>query len=391
LKHPYAVRHNNFKKLKPVKKILLVANTAWNLWNYRQSLIRALTQSGYTVVLVAPDDRFRDLLLQIPGVRFIALRHLSRKGLSPLQNLKLLLELSRIFRQEKPDIALLYTVKPNILGNFAAELAGDFKTVSVVEGLGYSGSAAARWRWLAALLYRLALRKTQKVVFLNRDDCREFLNKHLIRPAQAQIIPGPGIDLSHFQPAGNPPAYPFVFLFSGRLLPEKGIREFAEAAKLLHRENVRAIFRILGAPDPGNPASIHKVEVAGWAAEGFLEYLGSADDVRPALAEAHVLVLPSFYREGVPRSVLEAMAMGKIIITTDTPGCRDTVDDGKNGFLVPLRDGNALSDVMQRVLQLMPEERLEMGARSIRKVKEEFSDEIVIPLYVTLLESLGRN
>ena len=174
-------------------------------------------------------------------------------------------------------------------------------------------------------------------------------------------------------------------------MSEKGIREFAEAAKLLHRENVRAIFRILGAPDPGNPASIHKVEVAGWAAEGFLEYLGSADDVRPALAEAHVLVLPSFYREGVPRSVLEAMAMGKIIITTDTPGCRDTVDDGKNGFLVPLRDGNALSDVMQRVLQLMPEERLEMGARSIRKVKEEFSDEIVIPLYVTLLESLGRN
>ena len=374
--------------MKPVKKILLVANTAWNLWNYRQSLIRALTQSGYTVVLVAPDDRFRDLLLQIPGVHFIALRHLSRKGLSPLQNLKLLLELYRIFRQEKPDITLLYTVKPNILGNFAAALAGDFKTISVVEGLGYSGSAAVRWRWLAALLYRLALRKTQKVVFLNRDDCREFLNKHLIRPAQAQIIPGPGIDLRHFQPVGNPPADPVVFLFSGRLLSEKGIREFTEAARLLRRENVRAIFRILGAPDPGNPASIHKDEVSGWAADGFLEYLGSADDVRPTLAEAHVLVLPSFYREGVPRSVLEAMAMGKIIITTDTPGCRDTVDDGKNGFLVPPKDVKALAGTMRRVLNLRPEEKDGMSARSIQKVKDEFSDEIVIPQTLTLMESL---
>jgi len=374
--------------LKPVKKILLVANTAWNLWNYRQSLIRAITQSGYRVVLVAPDDRFRDLLLQIPGVRFIALRHLSRKGLSPLQNLRLLLELFRIFRQETPDIALLYTVKPNILGNFAAALAGGVKTVSVVEGLGYSGSAAVRWRWLAALLYRLALRKTQKVVFLNRDDCREFLNKHLIRPAQAQIIPGPGIDLRHFQPVGNPPADPVVFLFSGRLLSEKGIREFAEAAKLLHRENARAIFRVLGAPDPGNPASIHKDEVSGWAADGFLEYLGSADDVRPTLAGAHVLVLPSFYREGVPRSVLEAMAMGKIIITTDTPGCRDTVEEGRNGFFVPPRDTVALLNAMRRVIQLTPEQRAGMSAWSIQKVKGEFRDGIVLPQYIDLLETL---
>lgn len=374
--------------MKPVKKILLVANTAWNLWNYRQSLIRALTQSGYTVVLVAPDDRFRDLLLQISGVRFIALRHLSRKGLSPLQNLKLLLELSRIFRQETPDISLLYTVKPNILGNFAAALAGGIKTVSVVEGLGYSGSAAARWRWLAALLYRLALRKTQKVVFLNRDDCREFLNKHLIRPAQAQIIPGPGIDLTHFQPVENPPADPVVFLFSGRLLSEKGIREFAEAARLLRRENAQAVFRVLGAPDPGNPASIRKDEVAGWAAEGFLEYLGSADDVRPALAAAHALVLPSFYREGVPRSVLEAMAMGKIIITTDTPGCRDTVEEGRNGFLVPPRDTVALLNAMRRVIQLTPEQRAGMSAWSIQKVKGEFRDGIVLPQYIDLLETL---
>lgn len=339
------------------------------------------------MLVVAPDDRFRDELLKIPNLHFRALRRLSRKSLSPFQNFRFLLELYRIFRQEKPALALLYTVKPNIIGNLAAAMAGGITTISVVEGLGYSGSTAARWRWLAAPLYRLSLLAAHKVVFLNRDDAQEFLDKRLVRAAQSCIIHGPGVNLRQFQPIDKPHTGQVVFLFSGRLLSEKGIREFAAAAQALKPAYLQAVFRILGAPDPGNPASIDNAEVEQWISAGFLEYAGYADDVRPALAAADVLVLPSYYREGVPRSVLEAMAMGKIIITTDTPGCRDTVDEGRNGFLIPPRNTDALLNAMRRVLALTPPERAEMGARSIQKVKDAFSDEIVIPQYLALVDA----
>lgn len=367
------------------KKIILVANTSWNLWNYRLSLIRALTGQGYTVVLAAPADRFRDTLLHLGGIRFISLRHLSRKSLSPLQNLLLLWELYRLFRREKPALAVLYTIKPNIFGNFAAALTG-IKTVSVLEGLGYTGTASVRWRRLAALLYRLALRTARKVVFLNADDCREFLEKRLVRPAKTQVIHGPGIDTAHFSPLEWQEKDRLVFLFSGRLLTEKGIRSFADAAEQLRREGVPAIFQILGAPDSGNPTSIDIREVHNWANAGFVQYHGSADDVRPFLAQADVLVLPSWYREGVPRSVLEAMAMGKIIITTDTPGCRDTVEPGKNGFLIPPGDTGALINAMRQVLAAAPEQRAYMSARSIEKVRTEFSDTVVLPQYLRVIE-----
>lgn len=364
-----------------------MANTTWNLWNYRLSLIRALVRQGWTVILAAPEDRFRDVLLQIDGVRFCALRHLSRKSLSPLQNLRLLLELYRLFRREKPALAMLYTIKPNILGNYAAALAG-VRTVSVLEGLGYSGSASARWRRLTALLYRLALHTARKVVFLNTDDRREFLEKKLVQPAKTLVIHGPGIDTAHFSPPEQQAKGKPVFLFSGRLLAEKGIRLFADAAEQLHREGAPAVFQILGAPDPGNPSTIDPAEVQNWANAGFVHYLGSADDVRPKLARADVLVLPSWYREGVPRSVLEAMAMGKIIITTDTPGCRDTVESGKNGFLVPPGDTPALTNAIRQVLALTPEQRTAMSAGSIEKVRTEFSDEVVLPEYLQVIESV---
>lgn len=371
----------------PEKKIILVANTAWNLWNYRLSLIRALIRQGYTVSLAAPEDRFRDVLLQMDGVRFFTLRHLSRKSLSPLQNLRLLLELYRLFLREKPALALLFTIKPNIFGNFAAALAG-VKTVSILEGLGYSGSAAARWRRLTAQLYRLALHAAQKVVFLNTDDCLEFLGKNLVQPEKTLVIHGPGVDTAHFSPRVHPVKDKLVFLFSGRLLSEKGIRSFADAAEQLYRESAPADFRILGAPDPGNPSTIDISEVHNWVKAGFVQYPGSAEDVRPALARADVLVLPSWYREGVPRSVLEAMAMGKIIITTDTPGCRDTVEPGKNGFLVPPRDTPALINAIRKVLALAPEQRAAMSARSIDKVRTEFSDKVVLPEYLRVIEAV---
>ena len=372
----------------PTKKILLVANTAWNLWNYRRALIRALQTAGYEVVTAAPDDRFGSFL----QTRLVALEHLSRRSFSILHNLLALLELYRLLKRERPDAVLFYTIKPNILGNFAARLSRT-PVLSVVEGLGHSGTSAAHWRWLAAPLYRFALLRTRCVVFLNRDDAQEFLQQKLITQTQCRIIPGPGVDTAYFCPpafakatADKPDTV--IFLFCGRLLYEKGIREFVEAARAVRQTGATAVFRVLGNPDPGNPSSIEPAELDTWRHEGVVQFSDAADDVRPQLAEADVLVLPSYYREGVPRSVLEAMSMEKIIVTTDTPGCRDTVEHGKNGFLIPPRRADLLAQTMLRMLKLPKNTRMEMGRHSREKVIREFSDAVVLPQYLALLRDL---
>ncbi|MFN0015255.1 MAG: glycosyltransferase family 4 protein [Saprospiraceae bacterium] len=366
----------------PPKKILLVANTAWNLWNYRRALTRALQDAGFEVVLAAPGDRFISLL----ETRFVSLQHLSRRSFSFFQNLRTLVELYRLFRRERPAVVLLYTVKPNILGNLAAWLAHS-PTISVVEGLGHSGTSAARWRWLAAPLYRLALRSARRVIVLNRDDEQAFLYQKIAAPAQIVVIPGPGVDTDYFCPPPTPrrTSSPTVFLFCGRLLSEKGIHEFVEAAQMVSRSGWEAEFRVLGSPDPGNPATVLEEQVRDWQQAGIVQFIGAADDVRPHLAEADVLILPSYYREGVPRSVLEAMAMEKIIVTTDTPGCRDTVDAGKNGFLIPPRRADLLAQIMLHILALPPDEWSVMGKYSRTKVIREFSDAVVLPQYMALL------
>ena len=338
------------------------------------------------MITAAPADPFAGYLTADAQVKFHSLRHLSRKSTSLFSNFKCLLELYRLFRRERPDVVLLYTIKPNILGNVAAACAG-VRTISVVEGLGYSGSLAARWRWVAAPLYRLGMRHAYRVVFLNEDDRQEFLQRRLVTPEQARLVHGPGIDTTHFSPTPAKESASFVFLFSGRLLSEKGIFEFVSAAREIRRENSVVECWVLGAPDSGNPSAVSSADLDHWIAEGGIKYLGKLDDVRPVLALADVLVLPSYYREGVPRSVLEAMAMEKIVITTDTPGCRDTVEESWNGFLVPPRNVQALLAAMQRVVELTPEQRAQMGARSRKKAEEIFSDARVLPHYLAEIAS----
>lgn len=383
----YFSRTLNRKNPLPAKKILLVANTAWNLWNYRSGLISKLIESGYDVVLAAPGDRFQKKLRETFPCRFIPLQQLARRSFSIIQNARCLSECFHLFRRERPDLVLLFTIKPNILGNFAAWLAGT-STLSIIEGMGYAGTHAARWYWFAAPMYRLALQQPGKVIFLNQDDKRAFCRHHLIKPEQALVIHGPGVNTEQFQPAGYRKSAKIVFLYCGRFLIEKGIREFVEAARQLKRQYTNLEFQVLGSPDPGNPATISKTELQTWKQTQDIRILGSADDVRPYLAQADVLVLPSYYREGVPRSVLEAMAMEKIIVTTDTPGCRDTVDDGQTGFLIPPKNVEALIAAMQKICTLSPELRRQMGTSARKKVMQEFSDVQVLPQYLEVIKSL---
>lgn len=363
-------------------KIVLIGNSAWNLWNFRRAFIEMLLQNNFQVVCLAPDDPFSELLCTLEGVTFIPLRRLSRKSLSPLGNFYTFLEITRLLRREKPVLALFYTIKPNIFGGLAAWISGT-TAIANIEGMGYAATAPGFFRRLVFVLYRFAFRFVKKVVFLNDDDRAVFLKQHVVAPDKTQVIKGTGIDVHHFSPPETQSQEP-VFLFVGRLLSDKGIREFESAAVQVKAAFPRARFQILGNIDPGNPASIQSEELQQWIEKQCIEYLGQSDDVRPFISAAAVVVLPS-YREGIPRVLLEGMALGKPIITTDTVGCKETIEHEKNGFMIPAKDAAALAAAMIRFLQLPPEQQLQMGQFGRRKVLHEFSNEVILPQYFQLI------
>ncbi|MCB9356201.1 MAG: glycosyltransferase family 4 protein [Lewinellaceae bacterium] len=370
------------------RKIVLVANTAWNLWNFRRALIERLVAGGFEVICMAPADGYEVHLSTIAGLRFVPLKKLSRKGLSIVGNLSALIELAKLLRKEKPSLAVFYTVKPNIFGCLAAARAG-VPAVATIEGLGYLASAAApsSLRRLVFRMYGLALRLARKVVFLNRDDRAEFLRHRVVASEKTLIIRGTGVDTDHFAPVedGQPPGP--VFLFIGRLLSDKGIREFVEAARIVRAAAPEARFRLLGSTDAGNPASIDGDELRRWIDAQSIEYLGQSDDVRTHIAAAGIVVLPS-YREGMPRVLLEGMAMGKPVITTDSVGCRDTVEEGRNGLIVPPEDAEALAAAMLRFIRMPAVEREQMGRHSRAKALAEFSNDVILPQYLSLIGAI---
>lgn len=366
-------------------KILLVANTAWNIWNFRRSLIELLVQEGFKVVCAAPEDGYQQKLAAMEGVQFVPLQQLTRKGLSITNNLRSFFEILRLIRRVQPSVMVTYTVKPNIFGSIAARLGG-LPSIATVEGQGYTATAPAVFRSFIFLLYRIAFRNVRKVVFLNHDDQREFLQHKAARPDKTIVIMGTGVDIRYFQPTVASRPASSIFLFIGRLLSDKGIREFVHAAALVKQVSPQARFQILGSTDAGNPASIPAAELQEWIERQHIEYLGYADDVRPFISGAGAIVLPS-YREGMPRVLLEGMAMGKPIITTDSVGCRDTVEDGINGFIVPSENAVALSEAMLQFAELSRAEQTAMSRYSRYKAVKKFSNEKVLPQYLGIIRS----
>lgn len=367
------------------KKIALVVNAAWNFWNFRRALIHALLQRGCDVVLIAPEDAYRPKLqAEFPEVAFVPLKKLSRKSLSVWGNSRTYFELKTVLEKERPACAVFYTIKPNIFGSFAIRALA-IPAIAVVTGVGYAGTAPLPIRHLVFWLYRQAFRFVQKAIFQNYDDRREFLLADALSPEKATVIKGSGIDTRHYAPTVRPGNRAPIFIFVGRFLSEKGIREFVKAAAQVRGGVPDARFQILGSPDLGNPASILPAELQGWISGGLVEYLGQVEDVRPFVQRADVLVLPSYYREGMPRALLEGMAMGLPIITTDSVGCRDTVEDGHNGFIVPAGDTQALATAMLRFAHLPDPVRQAMGRYSREKVLREFCNEVILPRYLSLI------
>lgn len=339
-----------------MKRFFILGAYSPSLQNFRGALIEAVQARGYGVEACAPglsdDDATRDWLVE-RGVQPHDLA-LARTGLNPASDLRTLLQLWRKLRRLKPDLFFGYTIKPVIWGLLAAWLARVPGRVALITGLGYAFTGQARGKrallqGLARLLYKIALSRATLILFQNDDDRALFQAQKLL-PARVpvEVVNGSGVDIQHFAVAPLPDGAP-TFLLIARLLGDKGIREYQQAAKALRQAWPQAQFHLVGGIDT-NPNAIRQDEVEGWQQDGSLTWLGPLTDVRPAIAAAHVYVLPS-YREGTPRTVLEAMAMGRAIVTTDAPGCRQTVEDGVNGYKVPVADAEALRAAMEAFLK----------------------------------------
>ena len=333
-------------------RILVLGSLADSLVNFRGALLREMVAHGHEVFACAPTASAAvRLALSQMGVIYKDIK-LARTGNNPIQDLQTINELVALCRSIRPDFFLGYTIKPVIYGSIAARIAGVPNIFSMITGLGYAFSKhtfkSLMVGSMASGLYRLALRGNRRVFFQNPDDLALFLKKGLIRShLQAVLINGSGVDIEAFQPAPFPSKLSFLLI--ARLLRDKGVYEYAEAARKVTDKFPEVRFRLVGWIDP-NPYAIHKDDLQAWQQAGIIEYLGRLSDVRPAIADCAVYVLPS-YSEGTPRTVLEAMAMGRPIITTDAPGCRETVVEGVNGFLVKVRDTEGLAEACERFIQ----------------------------------------
>lgn len=370
-----------------VVKILLVASYAPSLVNFRGPLIRALVGQGHDVHVAAPDAVAE---IAASGLATLVTAHdtpLDRTGTGPLANLLAIAAYRRLIRRVRPTHILSYMIKPVVFATLAARLAGVPHRFALLNGLGYVfESRTLRARVLRGLiwpLYRTALGGAAAVIFQNPDDEATLRRLRLMSSGQRTIVVnGSGVDLQHFVPA--PLAAGRIVLLIARLVKAKGVLDFVAAARIARERDPRIVFQLAGWIDAANPLAISRTELDSWIAEGSIEYLGSLDDVRPALAACTLFCLPSYY-EGTPRAVLEALATGRPIVTTDVPGCRETVRDGWNGYLVPPRDPQALADAILAVFDDR-ERTTRMAAASLTYARSRYD---VVAVNAAMMNGMG--
>ena len=367
-------------------RIAVVSNTCWYLFNFRLNLMLALQAAGHTVIAVAPNDGYAQRIRDA-GIVFEAVP-ISGAGTQPLRELQSVQRLGAVFRRQKVGLVLSYTPKGNLYSALAC-IALRIVFVPNVSGLGRAFIRKSLVTQVAKALYRLTFGRAHRVFFQNLDDMDVFVSSGLVQRANAERLPGSGVDLVRFLPK-PPVARPIdqtVFLLVARMLWDKGVGEYVHAARTVRAVYPSARFQLLGFLDVANPSSVPRADVEAWVAEGVVNYLEPTDDVRPYLEQADCVVLPS-YREGVPRTLLEAAATARPIITTDAPGCRDTVIDLKTGFLCLTADANDLAEKILRFIAMTPDARLKMGQCGRTFVEKNFDEQLVIQKYLKLVDGL---
>ena len=362
-------------------------NASWNIVNFRRGLIAGLQSHGFRVVALAPPDAYSARFAEL-GVDYVPIA-MDKKGVSPARDLLLLARYYRILRRLKPDILLAYTAKPNVYGSLAAQALG-IPVINNVSGLGTAFIRQGLLTRIVSGLYRLAFRRSSTIFFQNEEDRDLFVAQKLVRPGKARLLPGSGIDVSRFTPVQSRAPGPFTFLLIARLLWDKGVGEYVEAARIVRRTMPDTRFQLLGFLDVENRTAVPRQAVDSWVAEGLIDYLGVSDDVRQQIAASDCVVLPS-YREGLPRTLLEAAAMARPLIATDAPGCRQVVRHGVNGHLCALRDAASLAEAMLAMLRAPEAERRRMGAAAREMAESEYDEKIVVNRYIEAIgEALAR-
>lgn len=366
--------------------VVISANTSWNLVNFRGNLITAFQCQGFRVVAFAPRDSHSSALTAM-GVDFVAVEFRSA-GISPMRDAALFFRYWWLLRRIRPAVLLGFTIKPNIYGSIAARLLG-IPAINNISGLGTAFIKKGMLTVVATQLYRIALKRSATVFFQNVEDRDQFVAGGMVGSAQSRLLPGSGVDLERFSPAPLPEAGSFRFLLIGRLLRDKGVGEYADAARIVKQEHPDARFQILGPADVDNRTAVPRDTLDRWMGEGLIEHLGAADDVRPFIEAADCVVLPS-YREGLPRSLLEASAMARPIVATNVPGCRDVVEDGVTGMLCDARDADSLAEAMLAMMANSIDQRRAMGLAGRRRIERLFAIDVVTQRYADAVNEVVR-
>ncbi|MFN6943719.1 MAG: glycosyltransferase family 4 protein [Cytophagaceae bacterium] len=368
-------------------KIAIIANTSWNIYNFRLGLAQALIKEGHEVLAISPNDEYSS------GFSSSCIQHIpidiEARGSNPFKDLRLIYRFYAIFKTHKPDLLLQYTIKPNIYGTLAAKFRG-IPCINNVSGLGTVFLHDNLTSKIAKALYKLAFSYPHKVFFQNKEDQKLFINMGLVNEFRTGLVPGSGINLIKFKPVltnKKNPQQEFVFITVARLLYDKGIKEYAEAAEVLKNEGIKARFQILGALDKNPSLGIPEEWINKWQKKGIIEYLGFCDQVIEYMAKADCVVLAS-YREGTPKSLLEALALGKPVIATDVPGCKDTVVNGVNGYICKAKDPADLADKMKKMISLDESDHWNMGLESRKLAEEKFDEKIVIQKYLEEIKNI---
>jgi glycosyltransferase involved in cell wall biosynthesis len=366
------------------KKILVSVNTTWNIVNYRSNLIKEIVNRGYDVICASTTDGNENKLKEL-GCRYISF-NIEGSKINPFYDILLIYKYFKLLKEEDPCIYMSFTSKPNIFGSIAAHILG-IPVINNISGLGVVFTKDDILTKIVKILYKISLRRSKKVFFQNNDDKELFINKKIVTKTIADILPGSGVDLERFKIVELKSNIP-RFLFIGRLLWEKGIKEYVEAAIEIKKKYDKVQFFILGYVDVNNPSAVKKENIDEFEAKGAIKYLGSTSDVTTILSNVECVVLPSYYREGVPKVLIEAAAMGRPIITTNAIGCKEVVEDKKNGFLCEIKNKVDLVDKIEKIINLSEFERAEMGRYGRNKMELEYNEEIIINKYLKVISEI---
>ncbi|UTM56552.1 glycosyltransferase family 4 protein [Photobacterium sp. CCB-ST2H9] len=368
-----------------MKVVVISANTSWYLYNFRKNTILSLIRDGYEVIAVAPRDSYTQKLESL-GCKYHHIR-IDQGGTNPILDFMTLIYFIVIYNRLKVDLVLNFTPKNNIYSTLAAKV-NNAKVVNNIAGLGTIFTKNTISSKIAKLLYKFSQKYADLIFFQNEDDRRIFSEMKVAEKVITDRLPGSGVDLNRFQIKEAPNDGRVKFLLIARMLYEKGISQYVEAARILKEKYSNLDFRLLGFLDVDNPSAVSQNQMNEWSAEGVVDYLGVSDSVEKEIADVDCMVLPSYYREGVPKSLLESAAMGKPIVTTDNVGCRETVNDNVNGFLCVPKSSESLATALEKIIKMSYQERLQMGAESRKKVENEFDEKIVISKYLHIVNQL---